>query len=112
MVEFGFVRRQPLALRAELGFKPRQLRLRDQRLDAVPAGPTVARAEAEHLPAPTRHRGSDAAGRARRADDGELVHWLEEVRLRRGERLLHRDPSSEAEGKLGTVHTVIATVDK
>src|SRR5581483_553650 len=34
------------------------------------------------------------------------------MRLGGGERLLHRDPASKAEGKLGAVDAMIATVDK
>ena len=43
MVELGLVGRQALALRAQLGLEARQLGLRDQRVDPVPAGPAVAR---------------------------------------------------------------------
>src|SRR5207302_1122850 len=57
VVELGFVGCQPLALRAELGFEPRQLGLRDQSLDPVPAGPAVARCHAQHLSAPPRASG-------------------------------------------------------
>jgi hypothetical protein len=49
-------------------------------LDAVPAGPAVPRAQAEHLPTAPRNGRRDAARRARRADDRELVHRFEQVR--------------------------------
>ena len=40
------------------------------------------------------------------------MHRLEQVRVGRGERLLHRDPPGEAEGELGAVDAVIAAVDQ
>src|SRR5690349_897427 len=111
MVELGLVSRQALALGAKLGFQARELGLRDQRLDSVPPGPAVSWAHAEHLPAPPCYRRGDPAGGARRADDGELVHRLEKVRVGGRERFLHGDASGKAERKLGAVDAMIAAVD-
>src|SRR6185295_10818234 len=55
---------------------------------------------------------SDAAGCARRADDPELVHRLEQVRPGSGQRFLHGDPPGKPEGELGAVDAVIAAVDQ
>src|SRR4051812_28158610 len=110
MVELGFVGREALALRAQLRLQPGEVRLGDQSVDPVPSGPAVAWPHAEHLAAPPGDGRGDAAGRARRANDAELVHRLEQMRRCGIKRLVHRDSPGEAEGELRAVDAVIAAV--